>query len=460
MKPTKVRPCDEWAESLAAHHPNDLPPDVRAALNAHLRECEACQTVYASYQQVARLVGQVPDFSLPAGLPPKLLEEWEQSGKDDTPIKMPLKSTYPLPARQRRKPSEDILHLVIEIGPGTQGEYPVTLRSGGDSAHRVFKMPAAGVSGMPPLPDWTWLAAQEPEHIQLFGQRLFEALFSRSISPHYVESLEEAARQKVPLRLSLSLQAPELERVPWEVMYDPHLATYLSLAPDLQLARIVDAPAQPARPLARMRPLRILGINTSWSSRQGDGEPRPRSQHQQAPKAFTALQEYGFIEWQEIMPISWQEALEYAQAGSWHSVHIAAQVSSDGETEDASLDLGGTGDPLQPIKASHIAHTLAGLSSLQVVVLTPSAAPSIDQSDGFAKAAKTLVRQGIPAVLSIPTRLNEQAADLFTQFFYEAQAQGRSAAGATARARRGSARATVSSPAGAAVALYLSALGA
>ncbi len=460
MKPTKVRPCDAWAESLAAHHPDDLPPDVRTALNAHLRECESCRAVYASYQHVAHLVGQLSDFAMPAGLPPKLLEEWGEPDRDAVYFKMPVKSTYPLGARQRRKPSEDILHLVIEIGPGTQGAYPVTLRSGVDSARGVFHMSAASVTGMPSVPDWNWLAAQEPQHIQDFGQGLFEALFSKDISPYYTESLEFAARQKVPLRLSLSLQGPELERVPWEVLYDPSLAAYLSLTPDIQLARIVDAPAQLARPLARARPLRILGINSSWSTRQGEVGPKTRRQHQQAPKAFAALQEYGFIEWHEVMPTSWQEALEYAQADSWHSIHIAAQISPDPETEDASLSLGRTGDPIQQIKASQIAQALAAHASLQVMVLTPPALSSIHQAGNSAQAAKVLVRQGIPAVLNIPTHLSEQTEALFTQFFYEAQAQGRSVAGATASARRACARETANSPEGAAMVLYLSALGA
>jgi hypothetical protein len=460
MKQSKGRPCDEWAERLAAHHPDDLAPDVRAALNTHLKECESCRAVYFGYQHVAQLVEQLPDFSLPAGLPPKLLEEWGKPDEDEESIGAQKDSKPQRQIRRRWETAGELLHLVIEIGPGAEGAYPVTLHAGEDTARGIFQMPAADAPGMPPLPDWNWLAAQEPEPIQHFGQRLFAALFQESISAFYTEGLELAARQQIPLRLSLSLQAPELERVPWEALYDPHLATYLSLAPEIELVRIVVAPARPARPLARMQPLRILGITPSLKSHQGEDGLRSKDQHQQAPKALAGLQAYGLIEWQEVTPASWQEALEVLQADSWHSIHIAAQISPVPEGEDATLSLGETGAPVQQIRASHLAQRLAGHPSLQVVVLTPSAGPSVPQPDGFAKAAASLVRQGVPSVLSIPTHLSEQTEEPFTRFFYEAQAQGRSVAGATAKARRVSARATASSPEGAAAVLYLNALGA
>lgn len=459
MKQHTIRPCDEWAEHLAAHHPDDLAPDVRAARDAHLKECESCRTVYAGYMHVAQLVEQLPDFSLPAGLPPKLLEEWGQPDENETSSAAQRDSKPQLQTKRRWGTAEELLHLVVEIGPGAEGTYPVTLHAGEDVARGIFQMPAADAPGMPLLPDWNWLAAQAPEPIQHFGQRLFTALFQGSISAFYTEALEFAARQQVPLRLSLSLQAPELERVPWEVLYDPHLATYLSLAPEIELARIVVAPARPARPLARMQPLRILGINPSWRNPQSEGGLRSKSQQQQAPKALAGLQAYGLIEWQEVTPASWQEALESLQADSWHSIHIAAQISPAPEAEDATLSLGETGAPIQQIKAIHLAQTLAGHPSLQVVVLTPPAGPSVPQASGFGKAAASLVRQGVPAALSIPTHLSEQIEEPFTRFFYEAQAQGRTVAAATAKARRASAHATASSPAGAVVALYLNALG-
>jgi serine/threonine protein kinase len=49
-------PCPEWEEHLAALQPDDLAPDVRAALEAHVATCIACATVLAQYQRLDELL--------------------------------------------------------------------------------------------------------------------------------------------------------------------------------------------------------------------------------------------------------------------------------------------------------------------------------------------------------------------------------------------------------------------
>jgi hypothetical protein len=43
-------PCTDWAQKLAARHPDDLSPSDRIALKEHLALCRACSEVHSAYQ--------------------------------------------------------------------------------------------------------------------------------------------------------------------------------------------------------------------------------------------------------------------------------------------------------------------------------------------------------------------------------------------------------------------------
>src|SRR5690348_15545199 len=61
----RLMPCTEWAERLAARHPEDISPTDRIALNAHIASCEACAAVYAAYRGMEINVCTLPTTSLP-----------------------------------------------------------------------------------------------------------------------------------------------------------------------------------------------------------------------------------------------------------------------------------------------------------------------------------------------------------------------------------------------------------
>ena len=71
--------CAEWAEKLAATHPDDLSPSERVALERHVASCPACAAVRTEYQAIDALIldfpGVKPLPDLPIRLPqprPKL----------------------------------------------------------------------------------------------------------------------------------------------------------------------------------------------------------------------------------------------------------------------------------------------------------------------------------------------------------------------------------------------------
>mgnify|MGYP001247401726 CR=1 FL=1 len=76
MNKTTVKPCAEWADRLAARHPDDLSPADAAALRQHLQTCTACASVYRSYALMESAIRALPVGEPLAALPQQsLLEE-------------------------------------------------------------------------------------------------------------------------------------------------------------------------------------------------------------------------------------------------------------------------------------------------------------------------------------------------------------------------------------------------
>src|SRR5436309_2190110 len=83
MKDEILMPCIEWAEKLAARHPEDISPSDRIALNKHIATCKACAAVHAAYHAMEISVRALPATSLP-DFP------YERLQRKDKPIMSPV----------------------------------------------------------------------------------------------------------------------------------------------------------------------------------------------------------------------------------------------------------------------------------------------------------------------------------------------------------------------------------
>src|SRR5438128_847366 len=78
MKNTHPFPCLEWADALAALHPDDLSAVEQMELGAHLAICPACFQVRAGYLAMASHIEQLPSVSPLADLPEQFAREWAE----------------------------------------------------------------------------------------------------------------------------------------------------------------------------------------------------------------------------------------------------------------------------------------------------------------------------------------------------------------------------------------------
>ena len=60
--------CNEVLAELSDYLDDDLTPEFRAALEAHLSHCQTCQVIYDSMHKSLRLVTESRSFELPEGI--------------------------------------------------------------------------------------------------------------------------------------------------------------------------------------------------------------------------------------------------------------------------------------------------------------------------------------------------------------------------------------------------------
>ncbi|HEX9723927.1 MAG TPA: zf-HC2 domain-containing protein [Vicinamibacteria bacterium] len=60
--------CNEVLAELSDYLDNDLTPEFRKALEAHLSHCRTCQVIYDSMHKSLRLVTESSTFELPEGI--------------------------------------------------------------------------------------------------------------------------------------------------------------------------------------------------------------------------------------------------------------------------------------------------------------------------------------------------------------------------------------------------------
>jgi anti-sigma factor RsiW len=65
--------CASGVELLMDHLEGVLPPEVSAALQAHVAGCVRCTAFVASYRETPRILREATAPTLPSGLEPSLL---------------------------------------------------------------------------------------------------------------------------------------------------------------------------------------------------------------------------------------------------------------------------------------------------------------------------------------------------------------------------------------------------
>lgn len=155
-------------------------------------------------------------------------------------------------------------NLDITVGPASREGFPVSvsLAEAGDRTEPVYEQPPTFYKGPGEIIDRLRHNRADPADAEMLGRNIFGFLLpqsARGLYEHHTERLRREGK-RLRLRLTLPEEAPELEAIPWEFLYDEH--RFPALAEERLFVRTLPLPAVPP-PATFADHLRVLDIIAS-----------------------------------------------------------------------------------------------------------------------------------------------------------------------------------------------------
>jgi hypothetical protein len=245
--------------------------------------------------------------------------------------------------------------------------------------------------------------------IQDFGGKLFEAVFSGDIEHLYRSSLESAARAGKGLRIRLWLpEDSELHARPWEYLFDTESREFLAVREHTPLIRYLPV-AQPIPPMTVEGPLRVLVALASPTDHPRLDIAREWEILCQALEpSITA----GRLELRRVPGCctfdNLRDSLRHFGTHIFHFVGHGLPGALVLEQESGKgLDL----------EVTHLRAAFPSGALPRLIVLN-ACSGAIAEDVPFSGLAQGLLKQGVPAVVAMQASITDEAALIFTRYFY------------------------------------------
>lgn len=265
-----------------------------------------------------------------------------------------------------------------------------------------------------------------------YGGKLYEAVMSGEVQARWLSSLTEAETQGHGLRLRLRIaDAPELNGMPWEYLYNASLNRFLSLSERTPLVRYLELPER-IKPLAVEAPIRVLVAISSPSNYPKLDVEREWSQLQDALQPLIGS---GLVIMERLTNPRLSVLRDKLRGGEYHMLHFIGHGGFDTGSDEGALvfcDQEGKG---RIVGAQRFGTILHDHQSLRLVILNACEGSRTSEKDPFAGTAQTLVQQGVPAVIAMQFEITDPAAITFAKEFYTVVAGGHPVDAALAQAR-------------------------
>ena len=339
----------------------------------------------------------------------------------------------------------EYLDFEVEIGPGAGGEHTVTvlrspageatesIRFALDSLALENRLQALQIALLRSSGTWRRVDSVEGEAVQKLGNELWASLFAGEVLGRLQTSRNLARQREMGLRVKLRISSPELAALPWEYLYDPAQADYLSLSTSTPLVRYIPLP-QAMEPLTVRLPLRILAMAVTSDDLPGLDVERER---ERLDRAIAPLRERGIVELTWLDGRTWRDLQRALRREQWHIFHFIGHGGFDAVHREGLIVLADEQGKSHRLSATDLGRLLGDHEPLRLAVLNSCDSARADRLDVFSSTATTLVRRGTPAVVAMQYEITDDAAIEFSRSFYEAVADGMAVDGAMAEARKG-----------------------
>lgn len=245
--------------------------------------------------------------------------------------------------------------------------------------------------------------------IEDFGGKLFEAVFSGDIEHLFRSSLDSAFRSGKGLRVRLRLpEDSELHVRPWEFLFDTESREFLAVREHTPLVRYLPV-AQPIPPIMVEGPLRVLVALSSPTDHPRLDIAREWEILRNALEPSIAA---GQLELRRVPSRctfdNLRDSLRHYGAHIFHFV---------GHGIPGALVLEQDSGRGQEMEATHLRSAFPSGALPRLIVLN-SCSGAITQDVPFSGLAQGFLRQGVPAVVAMQASITDNAALIFTRYFY------------------------------------------
>lgn len=267
---------------------------------------------------------------------------------------------------------------------------------------------------------------------KVIGSDLFNKFFSAEIRSCFRSSLQKAREEKKGLRIRLRIEAPDLAAIPWEYLYDDVEGDYFCLSTETPIIRFLEL-ARPPQPLTTEPPLSILGVIAGPKDLPALDIEREKAQMQ---AAVEHLIDKGIIKLTWLEGQSWRELQASMRNGPWHVLHFIGHGSFNTDIGEGAIALVNDDGNTYQLDATNLGRLLAGHPSLRLVVLNSCEGARTSATNLFSSIGASLIRKGIPAVVSMQYEISDRGALEFSRTFYETIAEGMAVDAALQEARK------------------------
>lgn len=263
------------------------------------------------------------------------------------------------------------------------------------------------------------------ERMQETGSVLYDALFPRKIIRLFSRAYDELPEGTHP-RLKLIIRPPELNRLPWELLFNPDDEFFMSTRLTYPLVRYVES-GTPVASLLSPQNLRVLYI-----------QAQPQGMAVLNLEASEKALREGFGAGAEIVTVRdcTPELLRTHLRESFHILHYDGHAFFDQEQQFGALCLEDSNGETHHVSGEMLATYLDG-SSIRLVVLAACESGMDSPTKRFSGVAQQIMKSSdLPAVVAMQFAVVDNSAIAFNKAFYSALASRRPIEGAVAEGRQ------------------------
>lgn len=260
-------------------------------------------------------------------------------------------------------------------------------------------------------------AATQRALVQDAGRRLFEAAFVGEALGCLRASFDRTDYMKLPLHIHVDLSTtPELEKLPWEFMYNPERSEFLSLTPMSPTSRYTGLQHR-ILPAKITKPLRALVVIAGPSS-------YPRVDADQ--EWLSLLDSVDFLGKQKKLVVerlhkpTLLDLQRTLRQNEYHIIHFIGHAVVDKSTGEGQLVFEDEMGRSRLVGGQHLGALMRDHFTLRFMCLTGPTRTSVGiEHLGLLDVARSLVRRGVAAVVAPQLRVTQPAWLAFCRTLYK-----------------------------------------